>query len=193
VTTLLLVRHGETDWNRVDRFQGHADPPLNDLGRDQARALAGRLAGVGLAAVYSSDLQRALETATILAEPHALDVSQRPGLREIDVGEWSGLTVAEIEDRYPDGIARHRDGGDGWTHGEPHARMQERIVAEALAIAASHPDEQVLVVLHGGTIRALLAAAEGLDFSEFRRARPGIANAGMATIAVEDGILRRLD
>lgn len=193
MTTLLLVRHGETDWNRADRFQGHADPPLNELGREQARALAERLAGLDLAAVYSSDLQRAIETAAILAEPHALDVSRRPGLREIDVGEWSGLTVAEVERRYPDGIRRHRAGGDGWTRGEPHARMQERVVAEARAIAANHPDEHVLTVLHGGTIRALLALAEGIDFSEFRRNRPGMENAGTAMIAVRDGSVRRLD
>jgi broad specificity phosphatase PhoE len=190
-TTILLARHGQTDWNRDRRFQGHADPPLNEAGRDQARALGEQLAGVPLRAIYSSDLRRAAETASLVAGSMGLEPVALPELREIDVGEWSGLTFSEIEDRYPEGVRRHRAGADGWEAGETHAAMQLRIVDAVRRIAASHPDEHVLLVIHGGTMRALLAEAEGVDFAEYRRTRGGIENGSFVPIAVEDGALRR--
>jgi broad specificity phosphatase PhoE len=192
-TTLLIARHGETDWNRERRFQGHADPPLNELGRHQAGLLAEKLADVPLAAVYSSDLRRAAQTAAIVAAARGLRAEAQPDLREIDVGEWSGLTFGEIEQRYPEGVRRHRAGGDGWERGEQHGVMQERVVSAVRRIAAEHPGEQVLLVIHGGTMRALLAAAEGIDFAEFRRTRPGFDNGSLVSIAVEEGVLTRLD
>ena len=192
-TTILLARHGETDWNAERRFQGHADPPLNERGREQARELGTHLAGVPLAAIYSSDLQRAAETARIVASARGLEPEPRRELREIDVGEWSGLTFDVIEKRYPDGVRRHRDGGDGWESGEPHDVMQSRVVAAVRGLAADHPGETILAVIHGGTMRALLAAAEGVDFAEFRRTRGGFENGSFASIAVEDGNLTRLD
>src|SRR5581483_2208896 len=114
MTTLLLSRHGETDWNREGRWQGWADPPLNEVGREQARALAETLRTTAFDAVYSSDLRRAHETARIVAAPHGVAVVTGPGLREIDVGSWSGLTRAEIEARFgpdavrPDGETREQ-------------------------------------------------------------------------------------
>ena len=126
VTTILLARHGQTDWNRERRWQGLADPPLNEVGREQARALARSLDGVAIDAVYASDLRRATETAEIVAARLELPVQTDPGLREIDVGEWSGLTTAEIEGRFPEAFAHHNAGGDGWEHGETHAEMSER-------------------------------------------------------------------
>src|SRR5215211_9126850 len=101
VTTILLARHGETDWNREGRFQGHADPPLNRTGRAQAFDLSRALAAEKLAAMYSSPLRRALETAEIVAASHGLEPVTVDGLREVDVGSWSGLTRAEIEQRFP--------------------------------------------------------------------------------------------
>jgi probable phosphoglycerate mutase len=193
VTELILARHGETDWNAERRFQGHADPPLNANGLAQAHALAERLNECDLAAIYSSDLRRAAQTAAIVAERLGLPVVQRPSLREIDVGEWSGLTVSEVIARYPDGYARHREGGDGWTSGETHAALTERIVRAVSEIAVAHPAGTVLVVAHGAALRALLAHAENVDLGEFRRNRPPIENGSLATIAVEDGRVRRLD
>jgi broad specificity phosphatase PhoE len=189
VTTVLIVRHGETDWNSARRWQGHADPPLNARGREQARELRDRLAAVPLDAVYASDLQRAIDTAAAVAEPRGLHVVADHELREIDVGEWSGLTTAEIEERYPAGFARHLAGGDGWEDGEPHAAMSARVTAAVERIAAGHPGGQVLCVLHGGTIRALLARAEGIDLAEYRRTRRGPVNGGVATLSVQDGAL----
>ena len=95
MTTILLARHGETDWNRERRFQGHADPPLNETGREQARTLAAELAGEELDAVYTSDLARANETAKIIASRLGVPVVVDAELREIDVGEWQGLTWPE--------------------------------------------------------------------------------------------------
>ena len=108
MTTLILVRHGETDWNRDGRWQGHADRSLNDRGREQSRALADALAGEDVAAVYASDLSRARETAEIVAARLGRPVGVDARLREVDVGGWSGLTMAEIEARFPMEVARWR-------------------------------------------------------------------------------------
>jgi broad specificity phosphatase PhoE len=188
-----VARHAETDWNAQRRFQGHADPPLNDNGRGQARDLAEKLAHTAVAAVYSSDLRRATETAEIVAERLSLPVAQRLDLREIDVGEWSGLTVDEVVARYPEGYRRHRSGGDGWEEGESHAALSERIVGAVEEIARGHPGETILIVAHGACLRALLAYAEGVELAEFRRTRPAIENGSLATVLVEGGSVRRID
>jgi uncharacterized phosphatase len=154
VTTILLARHGETDWNREGRFQGHADPPLNRTGRAQAVDLSVALMAEELAAVYSSPLQRALETAEVIAASHGLEPVPVDGLREVDVGSWSGLTRAEIDERFP-GHERH----DGETR-EAHSA---RVVAALEQIAHTHPGERILVVSHGGSLGALRRHA-GVEF-----------------------------
>ena len=146
MTTILLARHGETDWNKEGRWQGWADPPLNETGRAQAQALAAQLRDTPFDAVYASDLQRAHETAVIVAAPHEVPVVADPRLREIDVGSWSGLTREEIDQRFADG--RRSDG-------ETPAQHAERVVAAVHAIARENLGRRVLVVTHGGTIRAL--------------------------------------
>ncbi len=146
MTELLLVRHAETEWNREGRWQGHADPPLNEAGRAQARALAEALAGERLDAIYTSDLRRAAETAEILGAALGHAVTLDPDLREIDVGSWSGLTRDDVARRFPD-----------WeTHdGESPDELQARVVGAVRRIAQRHPDGQVLIVTHGGSIRSL--------------------------------------
>jgi broad specificity phosphatase PhoE len=146
MTTLLLVRHGETDWNRDGRYQGWADPPLNETGREQARLLAEQLRAIPFDAAYSSDLRRAHETAELVAAPHGVPVVVDPGLREIDVGSWSGLTRAEVLERFPD--FTRPDGESREAHGA-------RVLAAAERIARANVDRRVLVVTHGGTLRAL--------------------------------------
>jgi alpha-ribazole phosphatase len=103
VTTILLARHGETDWNRDGRFQGHADPPLNAAGRRQAEGLAQTVASEPPDAVYASDLRRAFETAEIVGARLGLPVGREIALREIDVGSWHGLTREQIDGREWDG------------------------------------------------------------------------------------------
>lgn len=146
MTTLILARHGETDWNRNGIWQGHGDPPLNDLGREQAAALAERLAGSGLNALYSSDLRRAADTAEFVSRATGLPVLEREGLREVDVGSWTGLTLAEIAERFP-GMEHH--------DGEPHETFDARVLATLTEIGEAHADERIAVVTHGGFVRSL--------------------------------------
>ena len=150
MTTILLARHGETDWNRERRWQGWADPPLNDTGRAQARELADRLRDTPFDAVYSSDLRRAHETAEIVAAPHGVPVVADERLREVDIGSWSGLLHSEVEERYPDGVRP-----DGETR-EEHAA---RVISAVEEIARENLGRRILIVTHGGSIRALRGGA----------------------------------
>ena len=188
-----MARHGETDWNRERRFQGHADPPLNDVGREQAAELAQTLAESKLAAVYASPLARARETAEIVAGVLGLPVEMRPALREVDVGSWQGLTRDEVEERYPEGFRRWLDLGPGWDDGETYEELGRRVLADLLELAARHPGERILVVSHGGTMRAAQAAAAQTDYADARRIASPIGNGSILVFGVEAEQLRRVD
>ena len=193
MTKLLLVRHGETDWNLDGRFQGHADPPLNATGRTQARELAAALAARSFAAVYSSPLRRAFETAEVIAESQGLRPIPIEGLREVDVGAWQGLSREEVEQRFPQQFGRWLAFGQGWEDGETYDEMGRRVVAALVQLAGRHEDENLLAVTHGGPIRAALAAARGISHSGARRTGPIIGNCFTAEFALERGALRQLD
>jgi broad specificity phosphatase PhoE len=186
VTTILLARHGESDWNVEQRWQGHADRPLTDRGRAQAEELARRLDAHPLGAVYSSDLRRALDTARAVASRRGLTVAVRRDLREVDCGSWSGRLHAEID---PVEIERWKAGEKAWAGGESYAEMGARLVSAVSTVAAGHPGEQVLVVSHGAAIRAILAAALGLSFQEYRRLHPTVANTGLSAVRVDNGTI----
>ena len=190
-TTIVVVRHGETDWNREHRFQGHADPPLNDMGRSQALALADELRGERFAAAYTSPLRRAHETAAILAAELGLEAVASEPLQEVDVGSWSGLTRDEVESTFPDGYARWLEYGHGWDDGETYDELGERVVAALLDIAAGHPEEHVLAVTHGGPIRSALASADAVPFEEARRSIHVVGNCAVVRLAAQDGRLAR--
>jgi probable phosphoglycerate mutase len=190
VTTILLARHGETDWNNERRWQGHADRPLNDVGRKQARELAETLEDRPIDVVYSSDLVRAHETALVVAGRLGLPVEVDPGLREVDVGDWSGRLLTEIEGADPEGFQRWRQGHKAWNGGESYDEMGERVVGAVLRLAARHPGKTVLIVTHGGSIRACRARAAGLDYAASRAAAIGsMANCEVAELHVADGRL----
>jgi broad specificity phosphatase PhoE len=191
-TTVLLARHGESDWNRSKRWQGFADRPLTEVGQRQAAELARRLEETELDAVYSSDLQRARETAEIVARAKGLTVETTPDLREVDVGSWSGLTRAEAEERYPEHYARWLQGGEGWEDGETYDQLGERVVRAIQRIAKAHEDERVLVVAHGGTIRAIHAAALGIDVHSYRRIQRVEPNATLSAVCIDDGRISEL-
>jgi len=193
VTELLLVRHGETDWNRESRFQGHADPPLNELGRAQAAELAEALAGEEVAAVYSSPLRRAFQTAEVIAAPRRLAAEPVDGLREVDVGSWQALTRAEVEERFPEQFQRWLDHGRGWEDGETYEQMGKRVIAALRDLAARHEGERIVGVTHGGPIRAALALSAGIGHSEARRRGPAVGNCFVARFAVRGGDFRRID
>jgi probable phosphoglycerate mutase len=190
VTTILLARHGETDWNSERRWQGWADQPLNEVGRAQARELGASLANRGIDAVYSSDLLRAAQTARIVAETLGLTVTVDRGLREVDVGDWSGRVHSEIEGLDPEGYERWQNGGKGWNGGESYEQMGERVVAAILRIALRHPGQTLLIVTHGGSIRACRATAAGVGYAASRTfAIPSVGNCEVAELAIVAGRL----
>jgi probable phosphoglycerate mutase len=147
---VLLVRHGQSEWNAEGRWQGQADPPLTDLGRLQAREAARALGTVD--AVWASDLQRAVETATIIADQLGVGpVVVDPDLRERDAGEFSGLTRPDIAARFPGYLDDGRR-PPGW---EPDEALVARALRALHAIAAEVPGGDVLVITHGGLVYAL--------------------------------------
>jgi len=192
VTTILLARHGESDWNRTKQWQGHADRPLTEQGRAQARELAARLAETDLDAIYASDLQRARETAEIVGAAKGVAVATDPDLREVDVGSWSGLTRAEAEERYPDAYARWLQGGEGWDDGETYEQLRRRVVGAVTRIADANDGGRVLVIAHGGSIRAIHAAALGVDVHTYRRIQRVEPNATLSAVCIENGALTEL-
>ena len=163
MTTFFLVRHGETDWNATGRWQGYADIPLNEDGRAQARRLAARLRreAVRFDAIYTSDLQRSAETASLVGAALGLSPQPLAALREIDVGLWSGLTVQEVRAQHGQLLARLESGEDlprGGT-GERFADLYDRVVPAVEQLAARHPRGVVGLFSHGGPVRALLLYA----------------------------------
>ena len=162
VTRVLALRHGESEWNAVGRWQGQADPPLTDAGLLQAVAAAEVLGTFD--AVWASTLQRAAYTAAIIAESLGIGpVQVDPGLMEQAFGPWQGLTIHEIEDGWPGYLAEHR---------RPEgAEQAEEVIERALAalgrIGAEHPGGEVLVVTHAGLLRTLRRAlgAEDVRFT----------------------------
>ena len=191
VTTLLLVRHGETDWNRDGRWQGHSDTHLNDAGREQAARLAAELDGVDV--IYSSDLARARETAEIVAERVELPVHVDERLRERSFGAWEGKTGPEIETEFASAHAQWRAGGPGADDAEPFAAFAARVESFLAEVLERHPDETVLIVAHGGSIRVMHARAKGLDYVRDHRLIPGVANCSVARYAGQDGKLTPID
>jgi broad specificity phosphatase PhoE len=193
VTTVILARHGETDWNREDRFQGHADPPLNTAGRKQSEELAHALAGESIARVYTSPLRRAAETAEIVSRRLGVELEHVEGLREIDVGAWTGLTRGEVAERFPASYARWLERAPhGFEDGETYAQLAARVLPAVRGLIDRHPAGSLLVVTHGGPSRVLQAHAAGIDYAEARRRETVLGNCAMCRFAVEDGDFRRL-
>lgn len=193
MTELILARHGETEWNRTRRFQGHADPPLNETGRAQARILADTVAGWQPDAVYASDLRRARQTAEYVAALCGVPLTALTALREIDVGEWQGLTWPEIEERYPSGAKRWRERGHGWERGESYEQLLQRVLRALWKISGRHPSGRVVVVGHGGVVRAVAAHIEGASIAQHRRQSAPLGNCELVRIAVRDDVIRRTD
>ena len=193
-----LVRHGETDWNRERRFQGQADPPLNDAGREQAQAVAERLAGVSFAAVYASDLSRVTQTAAAFMRGREPRVTELQDLREKHFGEWEGLTYLEAEARDPEHYRRifrvvTYDGATPPPGGESDMQMLQRVsgVADRLRAAHGGGDDTILIVAHGGSLCALIVSLLGLPAAAIWRFRP--ANCGLSQVTVFDDGAATLD
>lgn len=167
VTRLIAIRHGETAWNRASRIQGHIDIPLNDVGRWQAERAGQAVAGEDVQAIYSSDLQRAHDTARAIARASGLSVSLDQGLRERHFGELEGLTQAEIAARWPDQAVRwrERDPSYGPVGGETLQAFYDRCTQALRRLAHRHLGQTVVVVAHGGVLDCFYRAANGVELS----------------------------
>jgi len=170
-TRLICVRHGQTAWNHDLRLQGQTDTELSDFGREQARRLARRLAGEEIAAAYSSDLRRCVETVEIALAGRGLGATLMPELREIHLGDWQGHTTAELRELMPAELERvwGNPNDEAPRGGETRRQLQARIVGAIETIVARHPDQPVLVVSHGGALRALACWALMADLRAVRR------------------------
>lgn len=166
---ILLARHGETDDNRARRFQGRGDPPLNDTGRAQARALADAVRGDGVVALYASPLRRAWETALIAGARLDLEPVADERLVEVDVGDWTGRLHDDVAAQEPRAYQAWVDADDGFRFpgGESIGEQHERVAAAVRDIRAA-ADGPALVVCHGGTIRAALRSVLGRDALNLR-------------------------
>lgn len=177
MTEIYLVRHGETDWNRARRIQGRTDVPLNDTGREQARRTAELLARRTWDAVLTSPLSRARETAEIIAVRLGLAVpAEVPALVERNYGAAEGLDFAQIDARYPEGTEVPGR--------ESRAAVAERVMPELRRIAEEHRGGALVIVSHGGAIRAVLSEVDPAWSTE------RITNGSIHSFRFEDGSLR---
>lgn len=165
---ITLVRHGQTDWNLARRFQGQTDIPLNQTGIEQANELASVLVGEQFDAIYASDLSRASQTATIIAETLGVTFTKDARLREICKGVFEGMVYDEVKEKYPDELQRdHDDPVNSRTPGaETVAEVAERMRAVADEIAARHPGGRILLVSHGLAVSTLFCQANQISLTE---------------------------
>lgn len=182
---LTLVRHGETDWNVQQRYQGSADQPLNANGEAQAHQLAGHLNGAEYDHIYSSDLVRVQQTARLALNDSTLDVTLDERLREIGFGKFEGLTYDEIQAQFPEELAIWQADRDQNTHGgERLMDVVARVEDFLNDVRERHVDEKVLVFAHGGTIGMLLALALGSPPRKWWQFR--LANTAVSQISLYD-------
>ncbi|MEO8033941.1 MAG: histidine phosphatase family protein [Acidobacteriota bacterium] len=169
-TRVFLVRHGATVLSSEDRFAGAVDVELSDGGRHQARRLGARLAAQALAAVYASPMSRTMETARLVAEPHRLDVTPVPDLREIAHGRWEGKTRAEVESQFPEEYSRYEHDPFSFapTGGETGLQVIARSLPSLLSLVERHKGANILLVSHKATIRLLISSLLGFDSRKYR-------------------------
>jgi len=188
VTRIILVRHGQTEWNRIERFRGRADVPLNRTGIAQAEAAANRLSRQPKpAAVYSSPLSRAAVTAGKIARPHGLTVRPHSGLIDIDYGLWQGLTPGQVAERWPAEL-------DAWYNAPQTARIpsgeslqgvRERGMRTVMELVREHPDSSIVLVAHTVMNRLILLGVLGLSNDRFWRL--GQEPCGINRFSFQDG------
>ena len=183
-TTIILIRHGETDWNFAGRWQGSTDIPLNASGRGQARALAARMTPWPIDMIYSSDLSRASETAQTLGRALNMKPVLDEGWRERALGELEGMTKGEVQNQYPDiVVSRMFIEAPG---GETYSQVKDRVVAAFDRIMQNHHGQTTVVVSHSGTLRVLISYV--LELPEKIYAPFSLnGNTGVSRIVIEDG------
>jgi len=189
---VVLVRHGETEWNRVERFRGRTDIELNETGRRQARAVAQTLSGWRIGAVYSSPLKRALQTAQPIAEACGLEVAILEGMTDVDYGVWAGLSAEEARAQYPEAYQTwvHTPLLARFSQGESLRQVQDRAWSALEEISSTHQGETILLVSHLVVNRFLICSALGLVGDAFWRI--GQDNAAINILQGADGRYRVL-
>ena len=192
MTTLFLARHGRTEANANQVFQGRKGAGLDAVGREQAARLGDRVRGLGIVRLVSSDQERAVETATIVNASLGLELELDQSLREVDVGSWSGLSYAEAEARFPDEWAAWSAGrdvrrGGGETYGE----LADRIAGALDRVARKSAGAPTLVVTHGAALRSFVCRVLGIA-PPGPKGLGGASNCGLTTVHWEDGGFRLL-
>ena len=169
MTTLFLVRHGRTGWNKEQIFRGHNDVPLDDVGRGEVLLVGERLKGEGIKGVYSSPLSRAKETAEAIAQFHNAEVEVVEELIDLHFGEWEGLSIEKVKKQYPDLYGQWQKEPDQviFPGGEGLAAVSSRAVEAVKDIINRHPQEAVALVSHRVVLKVLVCALLGLDNSHF--------------------------
>ena len=159
MTEIIIIRHGETEWNKTGRFQGHSDVPLSVEGRAQAEALGRHLALDHVDAIYASDLIRAMETAAPLAARFGLTVTPDPLLRELNFGAWEGRSFNDVNAEHSDTMKRFYNDPEhaDIPESEPFPEFQKRVAGRVREIVRAHQGKRVVIVSHGASIRILLA------------------------------------
>jgi len=184
VTELIIIRHGQTAGNLENRHQGHLDSDLNELGIRQAQAIATRLATVSFDALYSSDLTRAYHTAQYIAQKTGHAILVDPRLRERNYGVFRGMTLREIQQKYPQEFAFFQSGDPDYAipEGESSRQKYERTIQCMTQIVSTHLGRRVVVVTHGGVLDAVFRYTVGLPLSIPRRFK--LFNASLNTFLV---------
>lgn len=185
--TLLLIRHGQTEWNLQGRYTGQSDIPLNETGRAQARRLAESLSGNPPEVVIASDLQRARETAEIIAAPFGLPVQTDPRLREIHQGVWEGMHFSQIKEKFAQAFAARK--ADPLTvappGGETVRQVRDRVVAAVSDIVREHNGRRVAVVAHGLALALIKAHLHNHPIQQVWELIPPNAEADELTISAD--------
>jgi len=186
-TQIIAVRHGETQWNREKRWQGHNDSPLTKKGLDQAKAVANHLAEVQFSSIYSSDLDRACKTAEQIYKISGIKIITDARLRERNLGIFEGLTKPEMKSQFPEAFNKYQNQDPGYAvpKGESIKQCYARSTAFLKEIPEKHPGETIVVVTHGGVLNAYFRFIIGLPLEAPRRYQ--LFNASINRFSYTDG------
>jgi len=186
-TRFIVIRHGETEWNVEGRWQGHQDSPLTANGLVQAKAVAKRLKDVQFAALYSSRLGRALETAQAISESTGHKINKISGITERRIGVFEGLTRLEIEKNHPDAYQQFQTSDPDFEipEGESARQHEKRIMVCFNELAIKHPGETIVVVTHGGVLNRVFRTIVGLGLDAPRKFK--IMNTSINVLNFVDG------
>ncbi len=171
MTRIILVRHGQTPWNKDKIFRGSRDIPLNDQGREEARLAGEWLKGEAIHAAYCSPLSRARDTGEAIARHHGLSVADLPGLTDLCYGDWEGLPLSEVKVKYADLYRQWENAPHNvrFPNGETLDEVKARALAAVAEVLRRHPEQTVLLAAHRAVNKVLIAAFVGLDNSHFWR------------------------